>query len=265
MKTKQVIQLSIAGILGTQPINAAFAQSRASQVGQQALAQAEMQMLAVQAQMQRLDQSLIQLKSEIEKRSHQGVLLSNAGMLGAAAALGLSGAAAMTLRSRNQQASLIITSLIGVVAASIVSSGLVGGAVYVKEDLNTSDIRLNLIHMQNQIQMALSVVSDPAVRSVMVDLENKRNQVELEIRAYAEQSDSVQSQKVISSVLQLTGSGLLMGAILSGHRGFNVAPIVLLAGNVGQLTVLLRDDQVTEVLAAIDQLRTKLKTASYQY
>lgn len=265
MKTKQVIQLSIAGILGTQPMNTAFAQSRASQVGGQALAQAEMQMLTVQAQMQSLDQSLVQLKGAIEKRSQQGVMLSNAGMMAAAAALGLSGAAAMTLRSRNHQASLILTSLIGVLAASVVSGGLSGGAVYVKEDLNTSDIRLNLINMQNQIQMALSVVSDAAVRSVLVDLEAKVKQVELEIRSYADQSDSVQSQKVISSVLQLTGSGLLMGAILSGNRGFNVAPVVLLAGNVGQLTVLLRDDQVKEVITAIDQLRIKLKTSSYQY
>lgn len=265
MKTRQIMQLSIAGMLGIQSTNLAFAQDRVSQVGERALEQAEMQMLAVQAQMQNLDKSLLQLRGAIEKRSQQGVWLSNAGMLSAAAALGLSGVTAMTLRSRNQHASVIITSLMGVVAATVASGALSGGAVMMREDINTSEIRNHLVAMQTQIKAALSTISDSAVRSVLIDLEAKTKQLEADILAYENQADSLEFQKIASSVLQLTGSGLLMGAILTENRGFNIAPVVLLAGNVGQLVLLLRNDQVDEVIAAIDQLRTKLKTASYQY
>ncbi|WP_374078597.1 hypothetical protein [Bdellovibrio bacteriovorus] len=261
--SSKILSLTLAGVLGLQSV--ALAQTdRTAGIGTEQIRTAKENIKAIKADLLALDQALISAKENIEKRD-RSTQFSSTVLTGAALGLGLSVYATFSLRSRGGE----MSGMLGFLAAStgLVMSAVSAGssaldqAVKPKVDIKNLNEKLN--QAENEVQTALSTTSEKSSLALLKQLEGNLKSVRATLAGYDENDSSTRKNKLIAQIAQAAGAAITVyGVTRHESKALIIGPLVMSAGNIGQIIGNLTDSEADQVLKEIETTRRALVSAA---
>ncbi|WP_374078595.1 hypothetical protein [Bdellovibrio bacteriovorus] len=262
--SSKLLSLTLAGIIGMQSV--AMAQTdRTAGIGEEQIKTAQENVRAIKAQLLTLDQALAAAKETLEKRDSKGSILSGSAVAGAALGLGLSAYATFAFRARGGSGSGILGLLAGAasVVASASSAGLSVAGQAVKPKADLSDLNTQLTKAEAEVQEALKTTSDKSSAALLKQLETSLKSVRGSLAEYSESESSISKNKLIAQITQAAGAAITVyGVTQKESKAVLIGPLLMSAGNLGQIVGGLSDSEANVVLNEIENTRRSLTTAA---
>lgn len=261
--SSKILSLTLAGVMGLQGI--ALAQTdRTAGIGTEQIRTAKENIQAVKADLLALDQALISAKENIEKRD-RSTQFSSTAITGAALGLGLSVYATFSLRSRGGE----MSGILGFLAASTgltmsaVSAGSSALDQAAKHKVDMKDLSDKLTQAESEVQTALSTTSEKSSVALLKQLEGNLKSVRATLAGYNENDSSIRKNKLIAQIAQAAGAAITAYGMTRGEsKALLIGPLVMSAGNIGQIIGSLTDSEADQVLKEIEITRRALVSAA---
>ncbi|MBV2169731.1 MAG: hypothetical protein KUL82_13585 [Bdellovibrio sp.] len=258
------LSLTLAGALSMQSM--AIAQTdRTAGIGDEQIRAAKQNIMAVKKDLLALDQALIAAKENIEKRDSSGRILNGSAIAGAAVGLGLSAIAGFSFSSRGGSSSGILGFFAGAAAVltSASSSGLSAAGEKAKPDSDLKDLTEKLNGAEAEVQGALSATSDKATVALLKQLDGSLKEVRKTLTTYSEKDASISKNKLIAQITQAAGAAITVyGVTQRQSKAVLIGPLIMSAGNIGQIVGGLSDADAELVLKEIENTRRSLLSAA---
>ncbi|WP_295902995.1 hypothetical protein [uncultured Bdellovibrio sp.] len=262
--SSKILSLTLAGVMGLQSV--AFAQTdRTAGIGTEQIRTAKENIRSVKAELLALDQALSTAKENIQKRDHSGAQFSSTTIAGAALGLGLSVYAAFSLRSRGGE----MSGILGMLAAmtGMVMSGVSAGTSALdqatKQKVDVKDLNDKLTKAESEVQSALASTSDKSSVALLKQLEGNLQGIRATLANYDEKDASISKNKLIAEVTQAAGVAITVyGMARSESRAILIGPLVMSAGNLGQIVGNFSDAEAEQVIKEIESTRRALISAA---
>ncbi|WP_291515519.1 hypothetical protein [Bdellovibrio sp. ArHS] len=259
--SSKIISLTVAGLIGLQ--SAAMAQDRTAGIGDEQIRIAKENVRALKAEIQSLDKALGDAQVAIEKRESRGTFANGTAVTGAAIGLGLSAIAALTIKKGTGGQALngyLTGALSAVISLSSAGLGLIGQAR--KTDVDTKSLEEQLKLAETQVQSAISV-ADKQTSAVLKQLNSSLTTVRQSLNEYTISEDSISQNKLFSQIAQASGVAITVyGMTQRESKALLVGPLVMSAGNLGQVLGGLSDSDAEKVIAEIKATRLSLMAAA---
>jgi|GEM_PF-2308051 len=258
------ISLTLAGLLGLQSV--AMAQTdRTAGIGDEQIRTAKQNILAVKADLLALDGALQAAKESILKRDQHSSRLSSSAITGAAIGLGLTAYATFSFRNRASEMSGILGFLAAstgmLLSASSAGMGALDQATAPKVDLK--DLNEKLGQAESEVQNAMMTAQDKSSTALLKQLEANLKAVRTTLNGYTESEDSIKKNKLMSQVAQAAGAAItVFGMSRHESRALLIGPLVMSAGNIGQIIGSFSDSEADQVLKEIESTRRSLLSAA---
>lgn len=219
MKTKAIAGV-LAGILSVQ--STALAQSRVDRIGEQAIVNAENDLIAVKKALVDMDTMLAQAQKEIAQNRDQNnktinKILRGTSYVAAAGTLALTGFAIVALRSKSGDGGAgIVGALAGVTAiftgfTSAASSGITYLTTEQKDEL-VSEALVGLENARDQVAKAENEAQDESTRASYKAINTTFSEIIDTLKNQTEAMNTDQLAKISADVAQASGAALLVAA-----------------------------------------------------
>ncbi|MEK2644646.1 hypothetical protein [Bdellovibrio sp. BCCA] len=262
--SSKILSLTLAGVMGLQSV--AFAQTdRTAGIGAEQIRTAKENIRSVKVELLALDQALIAAKENIEKRDRTTSPFNSTTIAGAAIGLGLSVYATFSLRSRGGEMGAILGSLAAM--TGLVMSGVSAGSSALdqatRQKVDVKDINDKLTKAENEVQAALASTTDKSSTALLKQLEGNLQSIRTTLAGYEEKDSSIGKNKLISQIAQATGAAITVyGMARSESRALVIGPLVMSAGNLGQIVGNFSDSEAEQVIKEIESTRRALISAA---
>ncbi|WII71866.1 hypothetical protein QJS83_15485 [Bdellovibrio sp. 22V] len=259
--SSKLLSLTIAGIMGLQ--SAAMAQTdRTAGIGDEQIKNAKINMQAFKAELVTLDQALLAAKESILKRDSKGSILNGTAITGAALGLGLTTYSYFAFRSRSSGAGILgLFAGAASVLATLGSSGTSVASKAVKGDLDLKDFEAKLNAAEAEVNEAVTTATDKSASALLERLQNDLAQVRVALVKYEASDDSHAKDMLIAQLTQAAGAAITVyGVTQHNSKATLIGPLVMSAGNLGQIIRGLSDSEAKLIVNQIDQTRTSLNT-----
>lgn len=268
--TKKTIAFSLAGLLAAQAVsmNHAYAgNSRVDDIGNEQVQQAKQNLVVLKSQLVALDEALLAARTQIEKRNSQGTILSGASVTGAAIGLGFTAYSMLTLTRRGADGAAGMEILLsGTVSllASAVSAGFGTGAIMVKDDENTQQLRNQVEALANQGAEAMATIENVEQRRILQTMVSNLSSLKTQLDTYSGDESFDKSTKMASTLAQAVGAGMLLASATRRNTGTltAVGALVMASGNLGQVLIRLNKSEADMTIKEIDRLREAIRISA---
>ncbi|MEK2644645.1 hypothetical protein [Bdellovibrio sp. BCCA] len=261
--SSKILCLTLAGMISMQ--SGAFAQDRTAGIGEEQIKTAKENVQSLKAELLSLDQALVATKTAIEKRDSKGSILSGSAVAGAAVGLGLSVYATFKFRARGGSGDGILGLLAGA-ASVLMSAGSVGLSVAgqaVKPEADVTKLNEQLTKAEQEVKEALSQTTDKSSAALLKNLEVSLQGARKTLNEYSENESSTSKNKLIAQIAQAAGAAITVyGVTQKESRATLIGPLVMSAGNIGQIISGLSDSEAELVVKEIENTRQALRSSA---
>ncbi len=178
--------------------------------------------------------------------------------------VGLTAFAAMALHRGGEGSGMgaVISGMLGLIVTAT-SAGVGAGAIVAKDKIDTAVLEAQLGSLDKQVAGAKHNIQNKTAAEQLFQVEKSLEKVRESLANYQNKSSSVEKNKLISTLTQAAGSALTLYSFTQKSSPlFQIGPMLMAAGNLGQIISRMSDDQAESVLNAIEQLRSKVATAA---
>ncbi|MFP5520252.1 MAG: hypothetical protein ACLGGX_10130 [Bdellovibrionia bacterium] len=260
MKKQRLLKATLAATmtLGTM-VGPAHA-DRVTTITDKNVAEKRVQVLKVKNDLFALNETLQGLSTSIRKRDGQGSIAGSTAVVTAALSLALGYMAGKTLQKRSEIAvgSAVYYGALAVLGTAISALSSVGSELR-KDSVEVDEQVARISELQQQVSLAEQKDISANQKQELNLLSQNLDVFKKELQDFKSDADQAKRLRLASAAAQAFGLAATLAALNTERTSAlnNIGPIVMLAGNIGQLAASLTDEDADKVLAAIESLQVR--------